>query len=124
MTEHPYENETSQRERKAVLKNDTFLSRAMADDELGLGGRFKRLSNATIVGATPGPQVPTLPEGSPWSNDPVGDERPLGFEIDAMEPVGTEAEITRSIAGTPLTAPTESSPAVETGGVPAPRRRA
>ncbi len=122
MTEHPFENEASQAEKRRVMK-DTMHSRAQAALDEDRGGRFALASKKPIGAPVAYPQ---LPESSPWSNDPVGDERPLGFEIDAMEPVGTEAEITRSIAGTPLTAPTESSPAVETGGVPAPslRRRA
>jgi hypothetical protein len=38
-----------------------------------------------VVGSTPGPSYPPLPESSPWHGpDPVGPEPPLGYAIDAM----------------------------------------
>ncbi len=117
-----FENETDQATRKAVIKHDqmatTYFERAQA--EIGSEmGRFKSLNKQTVVGASGGPVYPRLPPSSPFANDPVPPPEPLGFSVDEMEAVGTPQEVAASLADTPLTAPTESSPAVETGGVSA-----
>jgi hypothetical protein len=57
-------------------------------------GRFAATGKATVVGATP---APTYPAGPNWASDPVPPEPALGFEIDAIEAVGTEQEIEASI---------------------------
>ena len=76
------------------MTNDkqTYHSRAQADVESELGGRFAK-PKPLMSG-----QVPMQPEGSPWAQDPVGLEPPLGYSVEEMEPVGAPHEIERSIA--------------------------
>ena len=81
---HEFNNQASQSERREVLRNDTMLSRQQntIDDS---GGRFAKLTPATITGATPAPQYPQLPASSPWSNGfDENVEPPLGYAVDAM----------------------------------------
>jgi hypothetical protein len=75
------------------MKDDkqTYHSRAQADVEAELGGRFAKPK--PLIGGS----VPMQPEGSPWASDPVGQEPPLGFSVEAMEPVGNPHEIERSL---------------------------
>jgi len=123
VTEYRFENEASQREKREVLRNDTYLSRAAS--EIEPGGRFAKLHSPTITGALPGPQVPQQPPTSPFHHDPVGSEPPLGFAVDEMVPVGTEVEIERSIAALdePASHAPAPSPAVEREAGPPPLRR-
>ena len=106
-----YHNDATQAEKREVLRNDTLFSRQQnyVDDA---GGRYAKLTPATITGSTPAPQYPKQPANSFWSHDPVAATEPLGFSVDAMEPVGTHAEIEASI---PTLKPPEVSafPAVE-----------
>ena len=105
MADHLYSNETTQAERKAIVKNDSYFARQSntVDDA---GGRFAKLTPATITGSTPAPQYPQLPANiSLASGFDVAATEPLGFSVDAMEPVGTQAEIEASI-------PTLNSPVV------------
>jgi hypothetical protein len=102
-------HEREQEERRAYLENEKLLREKAADDRRAstylaqaqaaaedIGGRFKQVSPMTITGATPIPQVPMQPEGSPWSQQwPEGPDE-FGVPIDAMEPVGSEAEIERA----------------------------
>jgi hypothetical protein len=94
------ENDTSQSERREILRNDrlarsTYLDHAIARAEDEAGGRFAKQAPTTVTG---GPQYPRQPAGSPWSQGHVvGPEAPLGFSVDAIEPVGTPAEVQRSI---------------------------
>jgi hypothetical protein len=86
-------DEISQAERRRVLANDrrvlaTYhgVAQTSADDDRG--GRFAAVSpTRTVVGAAP-ISYPKLPANSPWACDPVPTEPPLGFSVDAMEPVG------------------------------------
>jgi len=78
MSNQPFNNETDQQIRRQVLK-DTFLNRAQADAEMSAGGRFKKQTAETRV--TGVPTYPKQPANSPWSNDPVPPEEPLGFSI-------------------------------------------
>lgn len=97
------ERKREQEDRKAYLENEkllrekaaedrrasTYLAMALADSELP--GRFGKVTQQNIVGASAGPFYPQLPEGSsgaiPWPED----RNPLGFAIDAMEPVDPTA---------------------------------
>ncbi|SRR6266849_7204451 len=112
--------EISKAEKQAVLRNDvavrkeaaTYFERAQAEIG-GEMGRFKSLNKQTLVGASGGPVYPRLPPSSPFASDPVPAELDLGFSVDEMVAVGTEAEIARSIADEAAKmAPTESSPVV------------
>ncbi len=82
-------NEITQDEKLKVLKNDTLLRRT-ANAEPGLG-------QPNVIGSRVLPEYPGLPSNSPWASDPVPPEPPLGFAIDEQEPVGTSAEIKRSL---------------------------
>ncbi len=92
-------NDSSQSERRAVLKNESEASTFFQQAQIGLsleGGRFAA-NDTTITGIEPAAQYPRLPASSPWSSDPVPPERPTGVAIDAMEPCGTPAEIAASL---------------------------
>jgi hypothetical protein len=96
MTTHEFNNPATQQEKREVLRNDTYFARQShtVDD---VGGRFAKLTPATITGSATSPQYPQQPENSPWHHDPVAATEPLGFSVDAMEPVGTHAEIEASL---------------------------
>ena len=84
MATHEYDNQVSQSERKAIVKNDTLFPRQQntVDDS---GGRFAKLTPATITGSTSSPQYPSLPASSPWSNGfDENVEPPLGYAVDEM----------------------------------------
>ncbi len=125
-SKHPYENETSQKLRREMLRNDrsTLLDHARAHADDAAGGRFKKEMATEVTGV---PQYPRLPATSPFASDPVPPEEPLGFSVDDMVPVGTATEVEASIADEAAMAPTESSPVVETeaaSSAPSLRRRA
>jgi hypothetical protein len=62
--------------------SSTFLNHTHSD----AGGRFAAVGAATVMGQTPNP-YPALPASLPWDGaDPVPDEPPLGYRIDAMIP--------------------------------------
>ena len=95
MTTHEFNNQASQSERREVLRNDTMLRppKNTIDDA---GGRFAKLTPATITGAT-SPQYPQLPAIHRGLTASIRTSNPLGFSVDAMEPVGTQAEIEASL---------------------------
>jgi hypothetical protein len=70
----------------------TYLAMAVAASE-DIGGRYKHVAPMTIVGATPVPQYPRQPEGSPWSQQWPDGPDVYGVPIDAQEPVGEQFEI-------------------------------
>jgi len=73
------------------LNTETYHSRAQAEVEAELGGRWAR-PTPMLSGS-----VPEQPAPSPWSHEPVGLEPPLGYSVDAMEPVGEVHEIEASL---------------------------
>lgn len=85
MTEYPFDNTSSQKERREVLKNDqaqTYFQRQQNDE--GPGGRFGKLPKAVVVGTTPSP-IPRQPDNSPWSTGELTNrEEPLGYKIDEV----------------------------------------
>jgi hypothetical protein len=95
-------------------RGSTFLdhARSSADDELG--GRFARHQPQTIIGATP---LPKYPAGSgPWSGaDPVGQEPPLGFSVNDLEPMGPPLSLEAQAA------PTSDAPSLSVEGGDEPR---
>jgi hypothetical protein len=72
----------------------TYFERASAEADENRGGRFAALAQARVVGAKP---APTYPAGPQWSHDPTGPEPALGYDVDAIEPIGTAAEVERSL---------------------------
>jgi hypothetical protein len=95
-------DEISQAERRRVLANDrkvaeerklsTLLDHANASADDLAGGRFAAITKTTVTGSSP-ISYPRLPADSP-SNQAmmVPDEAPLGFDINAMDPVGEPHE--------------------------------
>jgi hypothetical protein len=91
-------DEISQREKRRILAEDrqvrsTYLHHAESSVDDDRGGRFAAIEkSATVVGAS---QIsyPTQPATSPWARDVVGDEPPLGYSVDAIEPVGEKHEL-------------------------------
>jgi hypothetical protein len=114
-----FNNTASQAERERELRNDqrvraghTFQSRAIAEaDEIQ--GRFAEINKSNVVGSQQAVHYPRLPSG-PWA-DPVQvpPEEPLGFSVEAMEPVGTIQEIEASLDGTTNTVADVASPCGE-----------
>jgi len=83
-------DEISQAEKRAILKQDrgtTFFERSQLDLALESQGRFRNVTSATVVGATPH-AVPRMPANSPWAtgiDQLTGKEPPLGYSINEVE---------------------------------------
>jgi hypothetical protein len=93
----PFHNETSQAERRAILDAERSAStyHQFATSEADpVHDRFEEISGSSVTGAT---RYLPQPETSPWASDSVGQEPPLGFPIDQMEPTGTHTEIEQSL---------------------------
>jgi hypothetical protein len=98
------EAQREQQDRKEILRNDlllrqgsTFHAFAQADAELP--GRFGAISKTQIVGQT---AIPTYPAAShPFQRDPVPDEEPLGYRIDAMPDLELTTPLVAQEAGEP-----------------------
>jgi hypothetical protein len=77
-------------------RRKTYLGHAL-DDELDLGGRFKKVSTSSVVGV--GPISYPAQSSGPWSKDECPQENQLGYSVDAIEPVGEvhEIEASRSV---------------------------
>jgi hypothetical protein len=86
-------NEFTQEEKRQVQR-DTMHSRAVAEQG-AVGGRWAAESKTTVTGAAN--EYLKQPPNSPWARDPVGQEPPLGFSIDQIEPVGEPCEIEQSL---------------------------
>jgi hypothetical protein len=116
-----------QNERRRVLRNDarvrdqsrngntgTFLSHTHIDDA---GGRFAAVNAATIVGSEPAVKYPQLPSSSPWhGSDPVPDEPPLGYRVDALNPIKSPTGVP---SVSPLVATDDPAHAPSSDGGPA-----
>jgi hypothetical protein len=84
-------SQEEQAERRRVMAQDaslreqggTFHQHAQADADTPRG-RFSAVSNAYVVGSTAVPQYPAA--SGPFQRDPVPNEEPLGYAIDAVEP--------------------------------------
>jgi hypothetical protein len=106
------ESQRDQAERKAMLENDrrvreqeagTYFSHATDSEP---GGRFLKAEGPPhVVGTSPIPRYPALPGSSPWSGeDVVGQEPPLGFQIDAMPALEPSAATSAPVEATGPTA--------------------
>ena len=92
-----FNNTANQAERRKVLEEDkrakTYMRQAEIDADLELGGgRFAKIITTTVTGSGP-VSVPRLPSDN-QSNQAlmVGPEEPLGYDINAMDPVGEPHE--------------------------------
>jgi hypothetical protein len=90
---HNPADELSQAFKRKILAEDrdrlsTYRAHAEANADLELGGRYAKVTTTTVVGAGP-IQYPRLPLTAPSNQAAmVGDEPPLGFSVNDMEPVG------------------------------------
>jgi hypothetical protein len=84
----------SQAEKRRVLINDARVREQSRNGDTSsyidhyspeMGGRFSHQGAATVIGQSPVPAYPSA--SSPWCGpDLVGDEPPLGFDVNALEP--------------------------------------
>jgi hypothetical protein len=92
-TDLPFDNPTSQEQRAATLREMHSVVSPEA------GGRFAHRLIEHINTRGPTLEYPRLPSGSPWSGPQVGDEPPLGYSVEDLEPTGEPHEVA---AGLPL----------------------
>jgi hypothetical protein len=91
----PMIHHTTQQEKREALRNDqrvrersTYHSVAQASIDDDRGGRFALGdSKQTVIGSSP-ISYPQQPSTSFWNSDPVPPEPPLGYSVEAQEPVG------------------------------------
>jgi hypothetical protein len=82
-------------EKLQIFNNDrsVYLHHAQAAANDVGGGRFKKELETRVTGV---PEYPKLPTNNPWSQaDPVPDEPPLGYSVDALEPGTSESGSTK-----------------------------
>jgi hypothetical protein len=86
-------DDISQAERRRIMADDrraksTYHSQAIGSIDEERGGRYATSgSKQTVIGSSP-IAYPQQPSTSPWHHDPIGTEPPLGYSVDAIEPVG------------------------------------
>lgn len=85
-------DEVSQAERRRIMTEErrmrTYHGQATAGIEDDRGGRYAASgSSPTVTGSSP-IRYPAQPAHSPWHHDPIGTEPPLGYSVEAQEPVG------------------------------------
>jgi hypothetical protein len=56
-----------------------------------------RFTSSEVAGQRPTVDYPQLPANNPWGDVRLPDEEPLNESVDAIEPCGTPAEISRSL---------------------------
>jgi hypothetical protein len=135
------ERQIDQHERRATLENDRKVREGTAYIDhytQEMGGRFAAVGAATVIGSTAVPQYPAA--SAPFQRDPVPNEEPLGYEIDALpelepshlaeaqatgpasddpSPLG-QRDVGLSFSDDPITeglAPSLASPRAQRGGV-------
>jgi hypothetical protein len=84
-------DEISQREKREVLKVDTYFNRAQAEADMAVGGRWKKQSETTVTGT---PTYPQQPSSSPWSrglDEVSGAEPSFGVDIEYVGALGGES---------------------------------
>ena len=101
-------DEISQAEKRRIMAEErrmrTYHGHAQANIDEDRGGRYGAVgSSTTVVGSNP-ISYPRQPAGSPWAKDECPPEPPLGFSVDAMEPVGEPHQRTASATSSPVTA--------------------
>jgi hypothetical protein len=107
-------DEISQREKREVLRNDSYFSRQQNTPD-DAGGRYAKLNPAKITGSTPSP-VPHQPPSSHWAkglDELTGREGPLGFDIEFVGDLGGASP---ALASTPDAVETIAPP--DRGGSP------
>ena len=99
-------SDAEMKERKALVGSTTevtnYRDRAVNDIALEAQGRHSAAAKATVTGSARVPQVPRMPEGSPWAGDLVPPEGPLGYSVqDDVEPTGNYHEVAASVLAFP-----------------------
>jgi hypothetical protein len=90
-----FRNDSDQKERRAILKNDTFHTRASAEADLENQGRFAKASSVTASSSAV--HYPRVLSG-PWADQPgPGPEPPYGEDISSPPIVGEYAEVQASL---------------------------
>ena len=107
-------SQEEQAERRRVFAQDQSVQRqattmhAFAQaDAATTRGRFSAHEAATVVGAEP---TINYPAASPHQHDPCGQEPPLGFEIDQLEPSFPSVQAPGEPADAPLDVERVGSP--------------
>jgi hypothetical protein len=95
----PTRSYTPRKEYEAEATTFSSFARSQANE---VGGRYREVEKATVVGVEPTP--PDLPAPD-WANDASGVEPPLGYRIDEQEPLGTFAEVQASLAAASTPSP-------------------
>jgi hypothetical protein len=81
-------DEISQREKREVLKVDTYFNRAQAEADMAVGGRWKKQTETRVTGT---PTYPQQPSSSPWSQsleELTGPEPPLDIDLNFVGDLG------------------------------------
>ena len=91
-----FRNDSDQKERRAVIKNDATTLHQFAQSEAGeIGGRYARPQ--TVNASQQAVHYPKLPTNSPWSSDPVPPEEPLGIDVSEAPITGEKFEVEASL---------------------------
>jgi len=107
--------EPTQSEKLAALHNDLLFKRGTAySDVVDLYDDSRPHGRFAVGARQPVTEYPRQPPGSPWSGVPaLNGPDPLGYSVDAMEPVGSPAEVEASIKRLEAaTQPAPTSPCV------------
>ena len=116
-------DEISQREKREVLRNDSYFSRQQnAIDEAG--GRYAQITPSKLTGQ--GPSVPQQPESSHWAkgiDEVVGAEPSFGVDIDFVGDLGGASAPSAAVETTPLERGGLSSTPVDDPPQPTQRKR-
>jgi len=89
-------DEIAQSEKRRILAEDrrarTYhaVAQGSIDDERG--GRYGAVGRQPTVTGRSAISYPQQPPTSPWFSNPMPSEPPLGYSVDAMEPVGEPHE--------------------------------
>jgi len=99
-------NDIPRSERRRIMANDrkvmaTYHSVAASTVDDERGGRYATEgSKQTVIGSSP-IAYPQQPSTSPWHSDPCPPEPPLGFDVNAIDPIGEPHEIKASEGSPP-----------------------
>jgi hypothetical protein len=93
-----FNNRATMKEKVEQLRNDQRNASTLhqfAQSEAGeVGGRFAK--PATVNASQQAVHYPRLPTSSPWANDPVPPEEPLGIDVSEAPIVGEPHEVLAS----------------------------
>lgn len=116
MTQQPYRNLATMREKAAILKNDrrmnTMHGRAQIELEQLMTGRFARRAEVSGVEA-----APVAFPAAEWTCADPGLEPPTGIDINAQEPTGEPFEINASIERRAASLPSTMTERDDSAGV-------